>query len=172
MFRSAQNKRLNITTAICAQPSKEVVRISLEKVSSCLEVRVVKTGSENCFQCKEICQNFSNVPSYPISRDWKVNTYSNSHGMRFQGQSWFKLSFFPFLYLYCRRQDDVTDDSPIHQQRHFKSTSTWKFALMFCPAHQLKSGIYKSQVVIGGSKLSHTNFSSIWCQNFISWPWN
>ena len=109
MFRSAQNKRLNITTAICAQPSKEVVRISLEKVSSCLEVRVVKTGSENCFQCKEICQNFSNVPSYPISRDWKVNTYSNSHSMRFQGQSWFKLSF--FLYLYCRRQDDVTDDS-------------------------------------------------------------
>ena len=164
MFRSAQNKRLNITTAICAQPSKEVVRISLEKVSSCLEVRFVKTGSENCFQCKEICQNFGNVPSYPISRDWKVNMYSNSHGMRFQGQSWFKLSF--FLYLDCRRQYDVTDDSPIHQQRHFKSTSTWKFALMFCPAHQLKSGIYKSQVVMMGSKF----FTQKWveaCLSFI-----
>ena len=154
MFRSAQNKRLNITTAICAQPSKEVVRISLEKVSSCLEVRFVKTGSENCFQCKEICQNFSNVPSYPISRDWKVNTYSNSHGMRFQGQSWFKLSFL-FLYLDCRRQDDVTDDSPIHQQRHFKSISTWKwnFSIDVCPAHQLKKGIYKSQVVMIGSRI-------------------
>ena len=125
MFRSAQNKRLNITTAICAQPSKEVVRISLEKVSSCLEVRFVKTGSENCFQCKEICQNFSNVPSYPISRDWKVNMYSNSHGMRFQGQSWFKLSFFSLSRLqeagWCHRWFSI------HQQRHFKSTSTWKW---------------------------------------------